>query len=101
MIIEQVIIAQLIVLSNQLHLVGAKMSKSIKSVLNSVRESDRKIINLIISSGGQVFEKDIRSTLDEPRTTIWRTIKRLEDRGIIIVTKFHHQNLVKISDNFE
>ena len=77
------------------------MSKSIKSVLNSVRESDRKIINLIISSGGQVFEKDIRSTLDEPRTTIWRTIKRLEDRGIIIVTKFHHQNLVKISDNFE
>ena len=77
------------------------MSKSIKSVLSSVRESDRKIINLIVSSGGQIFEKDIRSTLDEPRTTIWRTIKRLEDRGIIIVTKFHHQNLVKISDNFE
>ena len=77
------------------------MSKSIKSVLSSVRESDRKIIKLIVSSGGQIFEKDIRSTLDEPRTTIWRTIKRLEDRGIIIVTKFHHQNLVKISDNFE
>ena len=77
------------------------MSKSIKSVLSSVRESDRKIINLIVSSGVRSFEKDIRSTLDEPRTTIWRTIKRLEDRGIIIVTKFHHQNLVKISDNFE
>ena len=60
------------------------MSKSIKSVLSSVRESDRKIINLIVSSGGQIFEKDIRSTLDEPRTTIWRTIKRLEDRGILL-----------------
>ena len=77
------------------------MSKSIKTTLESVRESDRRIIELIISNGGQVFEKDIRSTLDEPRTTIWRTIKRLEEKEIIIVTKFHHQNLVKISDNFE
>ena len=77
------------------------MSKSIKTILDSVRESDRKIINLIISNGGKAFEKDIRSTLDEPRTTIWRTIKRLEQRGIIVVTKFNHQNLVKISGNFE
>lgn len=77
------------------------MSKSIKTILESVREYDRIIINLILSNGGQVFEKDIRSTLDEPRTTIWRTIKRLEQRGIIIVTKLHHQNLVKISDNLE
>ena len=77
------------------------MSKSIKTILDSVRESDKRIINLIISNGGQVFEKDIRSTLDEPRTTIWRTIKRLEQRGIIVVTKFNHQNLVKISGNFE
>ena len=77
------------------------MSKSIKTILDSVRESDKRIIQLIISSGGQAFEKDIRSTLDEPRTTIWRTIKRLEQRGFIIVTKFNHQNLVKISGNFE
>jgi len=77
------------------------MSKSIETILESVRESDRRIIKLILSNGGQVFEKDIRSTLDEPRTTIWRTIKRLEQKEIIIVTKFHHQNLVKISDNFE
>lgn len=77
------------------------MSKSIKTILESVREYDRVIINLILSNGGQAFEKDIRSTLDEPRTTIWRTIKRLEERGIIIVTKLHHQNLVKISDNLE
>ena len=77
------------------------MPKSIDTVLDSVRASDRRIINLIISHGGKIFEKDIRTALDEPRTTIWRTIKRLEERDIIIVTKFHHQNLVKISDNFE
>ena len=77
------------------------MSKSIKNILESVRESDRRIINLIVSNGGQAYEKDIRVILDEPRTTIWRTIKRLEQRGFIVVTKFNHQNLVKISDNFE
>ena len=77
------------------------MSKSIKALLESVRESDKRIITLIISNGGQAFEKDIRATLDEPRTTIWRTIKRLEQRDILIVTKFNHQNLVKISGNFE
>ena len=77
------------------------MPKSIETIMDSVREPDKRIIHLILSNGGQAFEKDIRSTLDEPRTTIWRTIKRLEQKGIIIVTKFHHQNLVKISDNFE
>ena len=77
------------------------MSKSIETLLESVRESDKRIIRLIISNGGKAFEKDIRSTLDEPRTTIWRTIKRLEQKGIIIVTKFNHENLVKISGNFE
>ena len=53
------------------YVVGAlMMPKSIETIMDSVREPDKRIIHLILSNGGQAFEKDIRSTLYEPRTII-------------------------------
>ncbi|RDJ30907.1 MAG: winged helix-turn-helix transcriptional regulator [Crenarchaeota archaeon] len=75
------------------------MIEQINQIIKSLRECDRKIISFIYANGGQVYEKDIRNQLDEPRTTVWRTIKRLEEKGIIIVRKEGNQNLIVLIVN--
>lgn len=66
------------------------------ALATQIRECDKKIVDFIKSNGGQAYEKDIRNQLQEPRTTIWRAIKRLELQEILVVQKLNHQNLVKL-----
>ncbi|KAF6243387.1 hypothetical protein C6988_03855 [Nitrosopumilus sp. b1] len=75
------------------------MIEQINQIIKSLRECDRKIISFIYANGGQVYEKDIRNQLDEPRTTVWRTIKRLEEKGIITVRKEGNQNVIVLIVN--
>ncbi len=66
-----------------------------------MREDDKEIVKFISDNGGQVFESELRKKFLQPRTTMWRAVKRLERNEIIEIEKKDLQNLVKLRKNME
>ena len=66
-----------------------------------MREDDKEIIKFISENGGQALESDLRKKFLQPRTTMWRAVKRLERLGVIEISKKDLQNLVKLKKELE
>jgi uncharacterized membrane protein len=66
-----------------------------------LREDDKELINFISSNGGKALESELRKKFLQPRTTMWRAVKRLERQGIIEIEKKELQNLVKLKSELE
>ena len=66
-----------------------------------LREDDKEMISFIFNNGGQALESELRKKFLQPRTTMWRAVKRLERQGIIEIEKKDMQNLVKIKKELE
>ena len=66
-----------------------------------MREDDKKIVKFISENGGKVFESELRKKFLQPRTTMWRAVKRLERLGVIEIDKKDLQNLVILKKDLE
>jgi len=66
-----------------------------------LREDDKEIINFISANGGQAYESELRKKFLQPRTTMWRAVKRLERQGIVEIEKKDLQNIVKLKSKLE
>jgi len=66
-----------------------------------LREDDKELVKFIFNSGGEALESELRKKFLQPRTTMWRAVKRLEREGVIDIEKKDLQNLVKIRKNME
>ena len=66
-----------------------------------MREDDKKIVKFISENGGKVFESELRKKFLQPRTTMWRAVKRLERLGVIEIEKKDMQNLVTLKQELE
>jgi len=66
-----------------------------------MREDDKEIIKFISANGGEALESDLRKKFLQPRTTMWRAVKRLERQGVIEISKKDLQNLVKLKKDLE
>ena len=66
-----------------------------------MRDDDKEIVKFISENGGEAFESDLRKKFLQPRTTMWRAVKRLERQGVIEITKKDLQNLVKLKKELE
>jgi len=66
-----------------------------------LREDDKEMISFIFNNGGQALESELRKKFLQPRTTMWRAVKRLERQGIIEIKKKDMQNLVRIKKELE
>lgn len=66
-----------------------------------LREDDKELVNFIFNNGGKALESELRKKFLQPRTTMWRAVKRLERQGIIEIEKKEMQNLVKIKTDLE
>ncbi len=64
----------------------------------NLRNDDKELISFIVDNGGQAYESELRKKFLQPRTTMWRAVKRLEREGIIEIEKKESQNLVKLKD---
>ncbi|MGQ0376035.1 MAG: helix-turn-helix transcriptional regulator [Nitrososphaerota archaeon] len=64
----------------------------------SLRDDDKELISFISDNGGQAYESELRKKFLQPRTTMWRAVKRLEREGIVEIEKKESQNLVKLRD---
>ena len=58
-------------------------------------------MKFIFNNDGEAFESELRKKFLQPRTTMWRAVKRLEREGVIEIEKKDLQNLVKLRKNME
>lgn len=65
----------------------------------NLRDDDKELISFISDNGGQAYESELRKKFLQPRTTMWRAVKRLEREGIVEIEKKELQNLVKLKDS--
>jgi len=75
--------------------------EAIFKVKQDLREDDKEIINFISENGGRVYESELRKKFLQPRTTMWRAVKRLERHGIVEIEKKDLQNIVKLTSKLE
>ncbi len=66
-----------------------------------LRDDDKELIKYIFEQGGQAYESDLRKKFLQPRTTMWRAVKRLERQNIVETEKKDLQNLVRLKSFFE
>jgi len=76
-------------------------SETIFKAKQDLREDDKEIINFLSAKGGQAYESELRKQFLQPRTTMWRAVKRLERQGIIEIEKKDLQNIVKLKSKLE
>ena len=75
--------------------------ESIFKAKRDIREDDKEIINFLSANGGKAYESELRKKFLQPRTTMWRAVKRLERQGIIEIEKKDLQNIVKLRSSLE
>ncbi len=75
----------------------------IQKILEShdLRDEEVEAVRFLADNNGQVFEAELFATLDLPRTTTWRMVRRLEGMGIVSLRKFRKQNLISIRKRYE
>jgi len=66
-----------------------------------MRADDKEIVKFISENGGKVFESDLRKKFLQPRTTMWRAVKRLERLDVVEIYKKDLQNMVKLRNDLE
>jgi uncharacterized membrane protein len=76
-------------------------TENIFNLRPDMREDDKEIIKFISANGGESLESDLRKKFLQPRTTMWRAVKRLERQGVIEISKKDLQNLVKLKKDLE
>jgi len=80
------------------------VSNDIENIFNlrpDMRDDDKEIVKFISENGGEVLESDLRKKFLQPRTTMWRAVKRLERLGVIEISKKDLQNLVRLKNDVE
>ena len=66
-----------------------------------MREDDKEIVKFISENDGEVFESELRKKFLQPRTTMWRAVKRLERLGVVEIYKKDLLNMVKLRNDLE
>ncbi|ADN50488.1 helix-turn-helix transcriptional regulator [Vulcanisaeta distributa] len=60
----------------------------------NLNDYELSILKYLKSRGGSAFEVDISRDLGIPRTTVWRSVRRLEGLGFVRITKVEGKNMV-------
>ncbi len=65
-------------------------------VSEELRYEEVEILNALKALGGRAFQSEIARIVDQPATTLWRNIRRLEEKGYIRVEKKFGRNYLTL-----
>jgi uncharacterized membrane protein len=65
-----------------------------------LRPEEIQVIHFLGEKNGTAFEAELYETLNLPRTTTWRLLKRLEKMEIVDIRKYRRQNVVSIRKKY-
>lgn len=75
--------------------VSPEEQQSLSAVIKVLKEDERKVVELIMSSGGSMLQRDISRKTGFSRVKTHRILYRLATRGIVTAEKYY--NTYKIS----
>ena len=75
--------------------------ETIFKLKSDLREDDKELVKFLFDNNGEALESELRKNFLQPRTTMWRAVKRLEREGVVEIEKKDLQNLVKLRKNME
>ncbi|MEM2739366.1 MAG: MarR family transcriptional regulator [Candidatus Bathyarchaeia archaeon] len=61
-----------------------------------LNEDERNLLRILWEKGGVAYESDLRESLNLPKTTVWRMVRRLEKSGLLRVEKVRGENRIYI-----
>ncbi len=76
---------------------GARILREHKDLM----PDEKQAVQFLVENNGEAFEAELYDYVKLPRTTTWRMVKRLKRMGIITVTKFRRQNLVRLKTKYD
>jgi len=65
-----------------------------KEKVEDLSDLEREILRIIRERGGEILQSELYRELGVPRTTLWRAVKRLEERGLVRVEKINRLNKI-------
>ena len=69
-------------------------------VHKNLMPEEKQAIRFLVDNNGEAFEAELYDYVKLPRTTTWRLVKRLEGMGIIKISKFRRQNLIRVKSKY-
>lgn len=57
----------------------------------------RKVIEFLAARKGSAFEAEIREAVNQPKSTVWRIIRKLDEEGIVTIEQLRGQNYVNLT----
>jgi uncharacterized membrane protein len=78
--------------------IGESDTTPINSVLKTMTEDERKVVEVLTAHNGNYLQKYIRSEAGLSRLQTHRIVARLAGRGIVTLEKTGNTNAVKIAD---
>jgi len=92
-----VVIVIAILLSAAFVLQKTRKSQQVTKEEAVLHTDDLQVLNFLREAGRPVTESEIREKFKElPKTTVWRIVKRLEERGFVEIRKVGGQNRVSL-----
>ncbi|WP_449462755.1 PEGA domain-containing protein [Tardisphaera miroshnichenkoae] len=58
---------------------------------------ERMIVQYLASHGGKAFQSELQGALPIPKTTLWRNVMSLQEKGYVTITKVGGLNLVTLT----
>lgn len=74
--------------------------RAMKVAMMTLTEDERKVFELILRSGGEVRQDDLRRQLDFSKSKLSALVNNLERKGAITKIRYHKTNLLKPSKEF-
>jgi uncharacterized membrane protein len=72
--------------------------KSLVAVMKVLRDDERKVIELLISAGGKMLQRDIGRKAGFSRVKTHRVLYRLSTRGIVNAKKYYNTYEIELAD---
>ncbi len=77
---------------------GLPEEKSLVAVMKVLKDDERKVIELLISSGGKMLQRDIGRKAGFSRVKTHRVLYRLSTRGIVNAKKYYNTYEIELAD---
>jgi len=75
-----------------------KEQRSLEAVMRVLRDDEKKVLELLITAGGTMLQRDIARKTGFSRVKTHRILYRLSTRGIVTAKKYYNTYQITIAD---
>lgn len=78
-----------------------EIHSEVMATLNFLKEDEKRIVDIVIKSGGEILQKEVVETTGFNKVKVSRTLSKLEDKGVISRKKNGMSKKVVLEETFK